>query len=76
MWGVSVLRVKAKPHNKTKDLLQKIKEVMGSLDRDTVAKTFKRYRSRVEAAVIATAILLNKFILNVFICIFFITKIR
>jgi hypothetical protein len=29
VWGVSELRVKAKPHNKTEDLVQKIKEVMG-----------------------------------------------
>jgi hypothetical protein len=32
--------VKAKPHNKTEDLILKIKEVMGSLDRDTVAKAY------------------------------------
>ncbi len=53
MWGVSELRVKAKPNNKTEDLIQEIKEVMKSLDRDTVAKTFKRYTSRIEAVVIA-----------------------
>ncbi len=40
--------VKAKPHNKTEDLILKIKEVMGSLDRDTVAKAFKWCRSRIE----------------------------
>ncbi len=48
--------VKAKPHNKTKDLILKIKEVMGlmgSLDRDTVAKAFKKYPSRIEAVVTA-----------------------
>jgi hypothetical protein len=37
-WGVTESKVKAKPHNKTEDLIQKIKEVIGSLDRDTVAK--------------------------------------
>ena len=35
--GVSELRVNLKPHNKTEDLILKIKEVMGSLERDTVA---------------------------------------
>jgi hypothetical protein len=39
--GVSELMAKAKPHYKTEDLILKIKEVMGSLDRDTVAKAFK-----------------------------------
>jgi hypothetical protein len=29
----------SKPHNKIEDLIQKMKEVMGSLDRDTKAKT-------------------------------------
>ncbi len=53
VWGVSELRVKAKPHNNTPDLIQKIKEVMGSLDRDTLTKAFKRYRSRIEAVVAA-----------------------
>jgi hypothetical protein len=33
--------VKAKPHNKTETLILKIKEVMRSLDRDTVAKAYK-----------------------------------
>jgi hypothetical protein len=34
--GVSELRVKAKSRNKSKDLIQKMKEVMGSLARDTM----------------------------------------
>jgi hypothetical protein len=53
VWGNSELRVKAKPHNYTEDLIQKIKEVMGSLDRDTLTKAFKRYRSRIKAVVAA-----------------------
>jgi hypothetical protein len=36
--GVSELRVKAKSRNKSKDLIQKMKEVMGSLAWDTLAK--------------------------------------
>jgi hypothetical protein len=35
--GVYELRVKAKSSNKAKDLIQKIKEVMGAFARDTVA---------------------------------------
>ncbi len=35
---VSELRVKAKSRNKSKDLIQKMKEVMGSLARDILAK--------------------------------------
>jgi hypothetical protein len=38
MWSVSELQVNAEPHIKTEDLLQKMKAVMGSLDRDTEAK--------------------------------------
>jgi hypothetical protein len=39
VWGVSELQVNAKPHNKIEDLIQKMKEVKGSLDRDTKVKT-------------------------------------
>jgi hypothetical protein len=51
--GVSELMVKAKPRNKTEDLILKIKEVMGSFDRDTVAKAYKNYMARIEAVVTA-----------------------
>ncbi len=51
--GVSELMVKAQPHNKTEDLILKIKEVMGSLDRDTVAKAYKSYMSSIKAVVTA-----------------------
>jgi hypothetical protein len=36
--GVSELLVNAKPHNKIEDLIQKMKALVGSLERDTVAK--------------------------------------
>jgi hypothetical protein len=45
--------VKAKTHNKTEDLILKMKEVMGSLNRDTVAKAYKSYTARIETAVTA-----------------------
>jgi hypothetical protein len=37
-WGVFELRVRAKSHNKTEDLIPKIREMMVSLGRNTVAK--------------------------------------
>jgi hypothetical protein len=49
VWGVSELRVKAKSRNKSKALIQKMKEVMGSLARDTLAKACTSFRSRIEA---------------------------
>jgi hypothetical protein len=49
VWGVSELRVKAKSRNKSNDLIQKMKEVMGSLARDTLAKACTSFRSRIEA---------------------------
>ncbi len=51
--GVFELMVKAKPLNKTEDLILKIKEVMGSLDRDTVEKAYKSYTARIEAFITA-----------------------
>jgi hypothetical protein len=53
VWGITELRVNAKPHSKTEDLIEKIKEMMGSLDRDTVAKSCRRFRSRIEAVIAA-----------------------
>jgi hypothetical protein len=53
VWGVTELKVNTAPHNKTEDLVKKIKEVMGSLDKHTVAKACRRYHSRIEAVVAA-----------------------
>jgi hypothetical protein len=47
--GVSGLRANLKPHNKTENLLPKIKEVMGSFDRNNMAKACMSFRSRMEA---------------------------
>jgi hypothetical protein len=33
--------------NKTKDLIQKMKDVLGSFNRDTMAKALKSLRSRI-----------------------------
>ncbi len=73
MWGVTELRVNAKPHSKTEDLIEKIKEVMGSLDRDTVAKACRGFWSRIEPL---RAISSNSLILNTFICYYFFTSIK
>jgi hypothetical protein len=43
--GISEYRVNVKPHNITAYPISKIMEVMGSLDRDTMAKAFKSFRS-------------------------------
>ena len=45
--GESEVWVIEKSHNKTKDLIQKMKEVLGSFNRDTVVKAFKSLRSRI-----------------------------
>ncbi len=47
--GVSKLKANLKPHNKTKYLLPKIKKVMGSFDRNIMAKACTSFRSRIEA---------------------------
>jgi hypothetical protein len=47
--GVSGLRANLKLHNKTKNLLPKIKEVMRSFDRNPMAKACMSCRSRMEA---------------------------
>jgi len=51
VWGVFELLVNAKNPNKIKDLIQKLKVVMGSLERGTVAKAYWRLMSRIEAVV-------------------------
>jgi hypothetical protein len=48
LWGVSELSVNANSGHKSKDLIQKTKEVMGSLARDTLAKACASFRSRIE----------------------------
>ncbi len=53
MSGATQLNVNAAPQNKTVDLNKKIKEVMGSFDRDTVARACKRFSSRIEAVIAA-----------------------
>ncbi len=52
VWGSSELRVNAKFHkfhNIFKDLIQKMKELVGSLARDILAKACTSFRSRIEA---------------------------
>jgi hypothetical protein len=53
LWGEFELWVSAKSCNKTEDLILKIKEVMGSLNRDTMAKACKSLMSRIEAVITA-----------------------
>ena len=58
-WGVFESRVRAKPHDKTKNLILKIRGVMVSLARNIVAKTCKRFRSQIEAVVTAVGIFID-----------------
>ncbi len=75
-WGVSELWVFAKSRNKSKDLIQKIKEVMWYLARDILAKTCASFRSRIEAVFTADGVLLNILIANMCICKFLFTAIK
>jgi hypothetical protein len=74
VWGVSESRVSAKSHNKFKDLIQKMKEEMGSLAKDILAKACTSSRSRIEAVFTVTAVLFYKLILNMYLCIFIFTS--
>ena len=51
MCGESEVWVIEKSLNKTKDLIQKMKEVLGSFNRDTVVKACKSLRPRIWAVV-------------------------
>jgi hypothetical protein len=53
LWDVSELHGNKMPHNTSAALMEKITEVMGNLDRDTVAKACRQFRSRIEAVVAA-----------------------
>jgi hypothetical protein len=53
LWGVCEKEVNKAPHNTIASLVATIKQVMGNLDRDTVAKACRRFRSRIEAVVAA-----------------------
>jgi hypothetical protein len=47
VWGKSEVWVIEKSRNKTKDLIQKMKEVLGSFNRDTVEKACKSLKPRI-----------------------------
>jgi hypothetical protein len=47
VWGESEVWVIEKSLNKTKGLIQKMKEVLGSFNRDTVVKACKSLRPRI-----------------------------
>jgi hypothetical protein len=52
-WGVAQLDVNKCPEKTLDSLVQKMKEVMGSLERNTVARACKRFRPRMEEMVAA-----------------------
>jgi hypothetical protein len=49
--GVNKLKVNAVVSNNTEDLTKKNKEVMGSFDRDIMARTCRMFSSWIEAVV-------------------------
>jgi hypothetical protein len=51
VWGITEIQVNKAPHNTADSVISKIKEVMGNLNRDTVARACKRSRSKLEAVV-------------------------
>jgi hypothetical protein len=53
VWGATELKVNAAASNNTENLTKKIKEVMGSFDRDIVARTCRRFCSWIKAIVSA-----------------------
>ncbi len=53
VWGEFEIWVSAKSRNKTEDLIQKIKEGMGSLITNTMAKVCKSLKSRIETVITA-----------------------
>jgi hypothetical protein len=55
-WDIFELRVRAKSHNKTKDLIPKVRGVVVSLARNTVAEACKRFRPQIEAVFAAGGI--------------------
>ncbi len=60
VWGVSELRINAKSHKKFKELIQKMKEEMGFLARDTLGKACTSSRSRIEAVFTANGSFIGK----------------
>jgi hypothetical protein len=52
VWGVSLLHVNKTPYNTAAFLMQKIIEMMGSFDRDTMAKDCRQFWSMVEAMMV------------------------
>jgi hypothetical protein len=68
VWGVSEFRVKAKSRNKSKDLIQKMKEEMWSLARDTLTKVCTSFRSRMRLSSQLMVVLLNMLIVNMYLC--------
>ncbi len=51
VWGVSELHVNKTPSNTSAFLMQKVMEMMGRLDRDTVVNACRQFWSMVEAVV-------------------------
>jgi hypothetical protein len=77
VWGESEVWVIEKSRSKTKNLIQKMKEVLGSFNRDTVVKTCMNLRPRIyRLLLMLTAVLIKKMILDMYLCKFAFTSIK
>ncbi len=54
MWSVFEREVNKQPHNTLASLRAKILEVMADMDREAVIRSYKKFWSRIEAAVDAS----------------------
>jgi hypothetical protein len=66
--GVSELKANLKPHNKTENLLPKIKEVMRSFDRNTMAKACIASGPGWRLSSQLMVVSLNMLIVNMYLC--------
>ncbi len=71
VWGITEIQVNKVPHNTADSLINKIKEVMVNLDRDTMARGCKQFRSKLELWWRLMAISSNKIVPKTFIYYFF-----
>ncbi len=77
VWGESEVWAIEKSRIKTKDRIQKLKEVLGSFNRDNVVKACKGLRRRIyRLLLMLTAVLINKMILGMYLYKFVITSIK
>jgi hypothetical protein len=76
VYGESEVCLIAKSRKKSEDLVQKIKDVMGSFNRDTVAKPATARGPGSRLLLVMTTVLINKMFLYNYLCTFVFTSIK